>query len=297
MASKSISTGAVNAPAYFVAGEVVQSHDEEGEFKCEYVYYPTVHTESPWGQGGFQHGSPPAALVAVTLEEGARQHGIDLEQGRFSRMTVELLGAVPLSELRARVRVVRPGRRICLLETTITDETGRAYIRGTGWWVRTADTMDIERGVAPAIPGPDQGKIAEGFLNQWSSGYIDSIDVIRSEYASEGLSDYAQCNPAVYWSKTDLPAVEGREDSTWVRLMKTVDIANGLNNVLDPENWVYMNVDMSVYLHSMPSGEWIGLAAEANYGPDGIGTTVSRIHDENGPVGTVNQAIMLERLG
>ena len=98
----------------------------------------------------------------------------------------------------------------------------------------------------------------------------------------------------MHWAKADLPAVQGREDSPWVRLMKTVDIANGLNNILDPDNWAYMNVDLSVYLHKMPVGEWIGLAAEANYGPDGIGTTVSRIYDEHGPIGTVNQAIMLD---
>lgn len=296
MVSQEPHSGAVDAPAYFVAGEVLHVQDEQAKSRCEYVYYPTIHTESPWGQGGFQHGSPPAALVAVTLEDGAREHGIDLVEGRFCRMTVELLGAVPLSELRARVRVVRPGRRISLLETTISDESGRAYIRGTGWWVRKADTSDIERAVAPAMPRPETGQKAESFLNQWSSGYIDSVDVIRCELSGEDSSDYAARNPAVHWAKSDLPAVQGREDSPWVHLMKTVDIANGLNNILDPENWAYMNVDLSVYLHNMPAGEWVGLAAEANYGPDGIGTTVSRIYDEHGPIGTVNQAIMLDRL-
>lgn len=285
-----------DAPAYFVAGDVTKGTDELGDPSCEYTYYPTIHTESPWGDGGFQHGSPPAALVAVTLEEGAREHGVDLTAGRFSRMTVEILGAVPLSALRATVRVVRPGRRITMVETTIRDEGGRAYIRGTGWWVRTADTLDIERSVAEAIPGPETGRPAREFIDQWTSGYIDSIEVVRTELTGQDHSDYAHRNPAVYWSKSSLPVVEGRDDSTWVQLMKTVDIANGLNTVLDPSQWVYMNVDLSVYLHRMPDGEWVGLSAEANYGPDGIGTTISRIYDQQGPVGTVNQAIMLDRL-
>lgn len=284
-----------DAPAYFIAGGVSEGKDEFGNPARVYTYLPTIHTESPWGAGGFQHGSPPAALVAVTLEEGAREHGVDLSAGRFARMTVEILGAVPLSALFATVRVVRPGRRISMLETTIRDESGRAFIRGTGWWVRAANTADIERCVAPAIPGPEKGHPATEFVDQWSSGYIDSIQVVRTELSGEDSSDYAARNPAVYWSRSEFPVVEGREDSSWVRLMKTVDIANGLNTVLDPKKWVYMNVDLSVYLHRPLNGEWVGLSAEANYGPDGMGTTVSRIYDENGPVGTVNQAIMLER--
>ena len=284
-------------PAYFVAGDVAERKDDAGNPCQQYSYYPTIHTESPWGDGGFQHGSPPAALVAVTLEEGAREHGVDLSQGRFSRMTVEILGAVPLSALFAIVRVVRPGRRITMLETTIRDESGRAYIRGTGWWLRAADTEDIERTVAPAIPPVSEGRPAAEFLGQWSSGYINSIDVVRAEYSNEDPSDFAPRNSAVYWSRSDLPVVAGREDSSWVQLMKTVDIANGLNTVLDPKEWVYMNVDLSVYLHRMLTGEWVGLAAEANYGPDGMGTTISRIYDEKGPIGTINQAIMLDRIG
>lgn len=70
--------------AYFVPGKVTE---EEGQIYRN--YHPTQHTESPWGPG-FQHGSPPAALVATVLEDGARDAGLSLEEGRFSRMTVEI---------------------------------------------------------------------------------------------------------------------------------------------------------------------------------------------------------------
>ncbi|MGJ4069883.1 thioesterase family protein [Corynebacterium macclintockiae] len=273
--------------AYFIPGKVTE---EGGHIYRN--YHPTQHTESPWGPG-FQHGSPPAALIATVLEDGARDAGMSLEEGRFSRMTVEILGAVPLSELRTHARVVRPGKRISFLEAVVTDESGREFVRGSGWWIRRGDTQDIERTVGEPMPGPVGAEDGTDFLERWASGYIDSIDARKAHLEQHQLEVAEKRNPAIYWSRTDLPAVEGKEDSNWVRLMKTVDIANGLNNLLDTDKWTYMNVDTTVYLHHEMRGEWLGLSAEANYGTDGIGTTVTRIYDEQGLIGTCNQGIML----
>ena len=275
--------------AYFIANG---SHDADGLTYRD--YQPTKHTESPWGEG-FQHGSPPAALVATVLEDGARGNGLDLNAGRFSRMTVEILGAVPLTELRTRAQVIRPGKRISLLEAVVEDESGREYIRGTGWWIKGSDSASIERGVGEDMPGPEGATSADDFLGRWSSGYIDSIEVTRAPLSDQQLAIKRNRNRNIYWSRTDLPVVAGREDSPWMRVMKTVDIANGLNNILDTDEWTYMNVDTTVYLHRPMRGEWLGLNAEANYGADGIGTTVTRIYDEHGPIGSCNQGLILNR--
>ena len=284
----------VDEAAFFVA----LSAEKDGNTVIR-SFQPTIHTESPWAGGGFQHGSPPAALVAVNLESAARDLGLDMERGRFQRMTVELLGAVPLTELRCATRIVRPGKRINYLETVATDESGREVLRGTGWWLLTDSTTDIERVVAEDIPGPEHGTRADHFLDFWKSGYIDAIEVLevpRSQKSLEHGSDHAAPIDNVYWSRSDFPVVLGEEDTPWVQLMKTADIANGLNRILDPKDWMWMNVDMSVYLHRLPQGEWLGHLSEVNYGTDGIGTTVSRIYDTAGPIGTTNQGIMLTRL-
>lgn len=284
------STFATSGPAS-PGGAGTPTERDTAETVTVHHLQPTRHTESPWGPG-FQHGSPPAALIAVLLEAGAKEAGLD-EHGRFSRMTVEILGAVPLTALRGYARILRPGKRINFFEAVVVDDQGRECVRGSGWWIRSQDTSELERTIGEAIPGRGGAEPDTAFLERWKSGYIDSIEIQRVPLEAEQLRGNEQRNPYAYWSKSDLPVIAGTEDSPWVRLMKTVDIANGLNAVLDVDQWSYMNLDTTVYLHHDMRGEWLGLVAEANYGTDGMGTTVTRIYDEQGPIGTCNQGFIL----
>jgi hypothetical protein len=54
-----------------------------------------------------------------------------------------------------------------------------------------------------------------------------------------------------------------------------------------------MNTDLVVHVHRVPDGEWIGIRAETSYGPDGIGTTFGTLFDEAGPVGGVQQSVLV----
>jgi len=46
----------------------------------------------------------------------------------------------------------------------------------------------------------------------------------------------------------------------------------------------------------VPEGDWIGIRAEANYGSDGIGTTVGTLFDMSGAVGSVQQSLLVRPL-
>ena len=56
-----------------------------------------------------------------------------------------------------------------------------------------------------------------------------------------------------------------------------------------------MNNDLVVHVHRIPDGEWVGIRAETNYGPDGIATTVGTLFDEAGAVGSIQQSVLVRR--
>src|SRR5580692_7581163 len=75
----------------------------------DWRYEPTRATESPWDRTA-QHGGPPAALLAHVIDQTV--------EGplRIGRLSVDMLGPIPLREAVIEVAAVKPGRRVHLTE-------------------------------------------------------------------------------------------------------------------------------------------------------------------------------------
>ncbi len=78
----------------------------DGEFQ---VFESTDGTRSNWDPE-IQHGSPPLALMTKLIEELAGDSGL-----RIGRLTLDILGAIPVTQVRVRAWVERPGIRISMM--------------------------------------------------------------------------------------------------------------------------------------------------------------------------------------
>ena len=234
----------------------------------------TPHTVSAWGPD-LQHGAPPSAILTRAMDRLERS-----EQTRIARVTVDLLGPVPLGELRTRARVVRPGRRVQLLESEL-EAGGRIVARASAWRMAIGDTADVEQSADRPRVLPGAGR-ASTFFNRWTSGYIDSLEIRE---AADGT----------VWARPTMPLVAGEEMTPVERVMSVADIANGVGAVLEPEQWRFLNTDVVAHLHRRPVGEWIGVTADASIGPDGVGATAGTLYDEAGAIGHTLQALLVER--
>ena len=75
----------------------------------------TEHTSGPWDPGS-QHAGPPSALLARALEALAPDPARML-----ARVTLEILGPVPVDEVEVQAAVVRPGRSVEMLEAELLE--------------------------------------------------------------------------------------------------------------------------------------------------------------------------------
>jgi len=82
-------------------------------------------TIGPWSADA-QHGGPPAALLTREVE---RRGGI--EGGQAVRLAFDILGPVPVGRLQVTSRILRPGRRVELVEATL-DAGDRLYVGSAG---------------------------------------------------------------------------------------------------------------------------------------------------------------------
>ncbi|MFC7961489.1 thioesterase family protein [Rhodococcoides kroppenstedtii] len=243
----------------------------------------TAFTTSVWAET-MQHGAPPSALLARALEQCAPQEG-----SRLARVTMEILGPIPVGELDVRARVERPGRRVSMLSAELVadgpDGTARAVARATGWRIATSDTADVAHDVdAPLRPGPHESESRWVFPEHWHGGFLDSLDFRGGEPATDD-------GPGSVWARPKHPVVLGESTSPIVRLFAVADIANGVAARLDPTRHTFLNTDLTVEVVRVPRGEWVGVQASTALSDDGVGLCSAVLHDEHGPVGRSFQTL------
>jgi hypothetical protein len=249
-------------------------------------FLSTPSTAGPWGPDS-QHGGPPAALLARAVETLAA--GRDGAPDRVvGRLTMELLGPVPVGPLRVESSVVRPGRTVEMVEAVAYDEErGRACVRATAW----------------LFPGHDEGpgqeleppahSVAQGVHKDppasWSGGYLDAVEWrwITGAVTEPG--------PGLVWMRPSVDLVEGEPLSPVQRLMTCVDSASGVSAALDPAEWAFLNTELTVHVLRPPAGEWICLDAVTTLGPGSVGVATSAVYDERGLVARSAQALLVTR--
>ena len=69
-----------------------------------------------------------------------------------------------------------------------------------------------------------------------------------------------------------------------------------VSSVLSWQQFMFINTDLTVYLHRQPEGEWICLDASTDVDRHGVGVAHSRLYDERGPIGRSLQGLFIDRL-
>jgi hypothetical protein len=247
------------------------------------TFESTDGTRSNWDPE-IQHGSPPLALMTKLIEELAAGSGL-----RVGRLTLDILGAIPVTRVRVRAWVERPGTRISIMAAEMLaprpDGSERAVARVTAWLLATSDTADaVTDRYPPLVEG---NSLAVPHKWEGAPGYLETLSWRRQKTA-EGVSNEVWLSPLV-------PLVDSEPTTELQRLAMVVDSANGAGAALDPEKFVFMNTDTVVHLHRLPAGNDFGLRARGSIGPDGIGVTTADIFDRHGFIGTVAQTLLVQR--
>ncbi len=246
-------------------------------------FLATELTRGPWDPGA-QHAGPPAALLGRELERLP-----DAEQFQIGRVTCEILRSVPIAPVAVSARVVRPGRRVQLLEAELRDEAGEPLVRASAWRIRTAPVEIPERALPPPEPppGPEQGAEAEFFPTGEELGYHSAMEVrfVRGGFVEPG--------PALVWLRMRQPLVAGEEPTPLQRVLVTADVGNGVSASLDYRRYLFINVDLTVHLERMPAGEWVCVDAVTLPQPNGVGTAESVLSDASGRIGRALQTLLV----
>ena len=238
----------------------------------------TVHTTGPW-DARFQHAGPPSALLGRAIERCEPRADL-----MVARMTVEILGAIPVGELAVSAAVVRPGRSVELVEAALSHE-GRDVARASAWRIRRNEGAVVPSRARVAPPLPDTTDTSE--IPGWVSGYLQAMEW---RWAVGHLIDPG---PAIGWARMREPLVEGEVPSPLTRVLVLADSGNGASSELDIRDWQFINPELTVHLHREPVGEWVCLDATTTISAGGVGLATSLLSDLDGPIGVGAQSLLV----
>jgi len=245
-------------------------------------FLPTELTRGPWDPEA-QHGGPPAALLGRAVERDGRP-GMQV-----ARMTFEILRPVPIAPLEVATRVVREGRSVELVEASLST-SGVEVMRAAALRIREAEVALPEGlGRDAPLPGPARGRARPFFPTGQEVGYHTAMEW------SFLVGAFLETGPATVWLRMRHPLLPDEPPSPLCRVLIAADSANGVGATLDYRRYVFINPDLTVYLHRAAVGEWVCLVARATAEPTGVGLVECVVHDERGPVARGLQSLFVDR--
>lgn len=253
-------------------------------------WLPTALTRGPWDPG-FQHAGPPAALLARAVEAISGMSGGGGGGGQTVRLSYDILRPVPVAPLHLATRVLRPGRRVELLEATLVldDEDATPVMRATAWRMRR-EAIGLPADASVASPPPPSFETGRpGNFGFWTQdvAYHRALDwrFVAGNFDEPG--------PATVWTRLRVGLVSGEPATPLQRLLVMADAASGISAVLDWSTYTFVNVDLGIHLLRPPEGEWMAMDAQTLLGPDGAALCTSVLHDTRGRVGSSTQSLMV----
>jgi len=234
---------------------------------------PSPAAGGPW-KVGFQHGGPPAALLARAVETLAAPDLIP------TRLTVDLFRAVPMSEIRIGAEPARVGRRIAVFNARLLADDVVAA-QASALFLLPTESEGAEMRAAP-LDADSRIAIEPLFTPRegWPNGFANRVE---ARWVAR------ECERPALWARMPMTLVEGEEPTPFQRLVALSDFANALAGRARSKHHEpgagFINTDLSLHLLRAVRGEWIGLQLDSVAERDGLGLTEVTLYDESGAVG------------
>jgi hypothetical protein len=204
----------------------------------------------------------------------------------MTRISIDLLGPVPVGEVAVRSRVLRPGRNVELAQAEL-DAAGRTAMRAHAWRIRDTDLQ------LPPLPSGDDdvGSAVPPFPATVQARVFDMGGWVQAMEWRVTAGDFYEPGPATVWGRMKYPLVPDEETTGLQRILLVGDSGSGFSKLLRNEDWLFINTDLTVHLAAVPTGEWICMEARSWIDRHGFGLATSRLFDRDQFVGRAAQTL------
>jgi len=254
------------------------------------TFAATASSTGPWSPDAL-HGGPVSALLAHHLE--AEPGGDDLFP---ARLTVELWRPVSHEPLRVDVDVVRPGRKVRVVEARLVKAADDTVVaRGTLQQIRRApvELPSDHRTLDPIDPPPAQPDDLPAPDPDVRSNDPPAFHNLVVEHRAAN-SFFDHLGPEFDWIRVTVDLAPGIPLSPFMRVAAAADFGNGVSATLPVTRYGFVNPDLTVVLDDLPTDEWVALDARTRVSDHGVGYAESALYGRQGRIGRSIQSLLID---
>ena len=258
--------------------------DSEG-----HAFIPTAAAHGYW-QKNTLSGSAAASLLGFVIERDfCAPDRVPV------RLSIDMVRMPPAAPLSVETEVLHESGRLRLVEARLMAE-GRLQTRALCQIVRqdTQPTNPVWQ--SPAWPAPHPDTLPATRHWRWDLRAVpDGHPRFSRQSPIGGSADHgntpvlgklAPASARQAWVRVATQIVAGHPLSRFGMLVTTADFASPLTH--SSEFGIdFVNTDLTIHLHRLPLGDWLGYELIGHSSKDGIGVGQAALHDLTGPLGTV----------
>lgn len=233
-------------------------------------YQATQASRGPWDPKSL-HGAIIVALLAYEIE---KQYMTD--DYLPARLTVDMYRLPDFSPIQVKTHLVRDGYRIKVVDAEFfSNDVSMA--RATCQLLRKTENSPIKVWSPPdwTVPLPDEISVAAD-KHQLNAGPRRHRPITGS-MGSHGQKQL--------WLSELRNLVDDTPLTPWLQVAVLADFANPFAN--SGEGGLgYINSDVTLYLHRLPVGEWLGMEVVNHQATDGVAIAECYLYDLQGSIGS-----------
>lgn len=242
-------------------------------------FIPSPISRGPWSATSL-HARVVAGLLAAKIE--GRHGGPEFMP---ARLTLDLWRLPDLSPAEVVTQVVRDGGRLKVIDAEYLC-SGKSMARATCQLLRRTANPPGRVWSPPKWDAPAPADMPEPAPSFGDMGGMWATRPIVGAFGGLG--------PRRLWMSEVRELVGGEPLTPFVRAALAADFASPYANAGD-QGLAWINSDITLYLHRLPTTEWIGFEVINHQATDGIAIAECWLHDEAGPIGSSSVVALAQR--
>jgi acyl-coenzyme A thioesterase PaaI-like protein len=235
---------------------------------------PADLARSLWSEDQM-HGVALSGALARALERQVADLGRD--DLRPARYTVDLFRPARMELCRTTTRVVREGKRLCLVDAVV-EQDGEPVARASALFLKVTEPVTGDVWEPAGSPEPPSLELAP--VSEKPRVPLFSSDGVWDE----SFAAHQNGSRKATW-QVGVAVVPEEVPSGFVVAASVADSTSMVTN-WGSNGVEYINTDITLTLSRLPQGREIGLSAIDRVSHDGIAVGTATVFDRNGRIGT-----------